>query len=228
MKRIIENLCPLGYMLIIVMSSVQSCQKETIVKVPTITTGAVFGIENKTAEISAAIVNDGGFQVLSKGVVWSTSPGASVDFSNKTNEGTGNSSFFSHIDGLSPITTYFVRAYATNSAGTGYGTEVTFTTTNKVAHFIVTNQLLITTSFGSPGIKITIKNDGAATGYNVSVVVNALDNLVIVDSGTAFPANLGDILPGQSAQDNAVFFKLTPSQIGALKYSVPVITWLSR
>jgi uncharacterized protein (TIGR02145 family) len=48
--------------------------------------------------------------------------------STKTSNGLGTGSFTSSFTGLVPNTTYYVRAYATNSAGTGYGNEVSFTT----------------------------------------------------------------------------------------------------
>jgi uncharacterized protein (TIGR02145 family) len=61
-------------------------------------------------------------------VVWSTSQNPTVSLSTKTNDGIGLGTFNSNISGLSPNTTYYVRAYASNSAGTGYGNEVSFKT----------------------------------------------------------------------------------------------------
>jgi uncharacterized protein (TIGR02145 family) len=58
----------------------------------------------------------------------STSPTPNISLSTKTNDGSGTGTFSSSLTGLTPNTTYYVRAYATNSAGTAYGNEVTFKT----------------------------------------------------------------------------------------------------
>ena len=88
-------------------------------------------INNVTA-ISAIsggeITTDGGAAITERGVVWSTSPSPTIALSTKTIDGSGTGSFASAILELSAITTYYVRAYAKNSFGTVYGTEVSFTT----------------------------------------------------------------------------------------------------
>jgi hypothetical protein len=105
---------------------------------------------------------------------------------------------------------------------------VSFTTKKKPAHFITVSVVTSTTTFGSYAVDVTIKNDGESTGYNAKAVINALQGTTIIDTGMAFPANLGDILPGQSAKDQAVFFNLTPAQAASLTFSAPVITYLSK
>ena len=61
-------------------------------------------------------------------VCWSTSSNPTV-YDNKTIDGSGEGSFNSNITDLEEGTTYYVRAYATNSQGTAYGIQKTFTTT---------------------------------------------------------------------------------------------------
>ena len=70
---------------------------------------------------------NGGDPVTARGVCWSTSS-IPTTADSKTVDGTGIGSFKSAITGLASGTTYYVRSYATNSAGTIYGTEVSFTT----------------------------------------------------------------------------------------------------
>lgn len=77
------------------------------------------------------------------------------------------------------------------------------------AEFTVTGASAIMTSFNRPAIRVTIKNTGNATGYNVGVTIQAISGNTIVDTGHAFPGDLGNIAPGQSAVDDAVFFNLT-------------------
>ena len=73
------------------------------------------------------MTNSGGATVTARGVCWSTSHNPTISNSHTT-DGTGTGSFTSSITGLTAGTLYHVRAYATNSAGTAYGADVTFTT----------------------------------------------------------------------------------------------------
>ena len=93
---------------------------------PTITTDSVTNIADTTATCGGNVTNDGGATVTARGVCWSTSQNPTINDSHTTN-GSGTGSFNSSITGLTPLTTYYVRAYATNSVGTTYGEEVSFT-----------------------------------------------------------------------------------------------------
>ena len=72
-------------------------------------------------------VADGGFPITNRGICYSTSPDPTISGLH-TNDGVGLGSFVSQMTGLSTHTTYYVRAYATNSAGTVYGEQRTFIT----------------------------------------------------------------------------------------------------
>jgi uncharacterized protein (TIGR02145 family) len=76
------------------------------------------------------ISSDGNSSIILRGVVWSTSTNPTIQLSTKTINGTGGGSFQSTITGLLPNTKYYVRAYATNMVETGYGNEVSFTTSH--------------------------------------------------------------------------------------------------
>lgn len=82
-----------------------------------------------TAVSGGEIISNGSSAIIAKGVVWSTNQNPEVDgsSSSKTNDGTGTASFTSNIIGLVKSTPYYVRAYATNNAGTSYGNEILFT-----------------------------------------------------------------------------------------------------
>ena len=76
------------------------------------------------------ITDDGGGPVTARGVIWSQiTPYPTIALNTKTNDGTGTGSFTSNISGLTPNTLYYVRAYATNSAGTSYANDLSFRTT---------------------------------------------------------------------------------------------------
>jgi hypothetical protein len=98
------------------------------VTVPVSTTTATSSITSTGAISGGTISSDGGGTVTARGVVWSTSTNPTISLTTKTTDGTGTGSFASTITGLTANTQYYVRSYATNSAGTSYGNEITFTT----------------------------------------------------------------------------------------------------
>lgn len=95
---------------------------------PTITTTTVSDIAASNAKSGGTIVSNGGDNITVSGVVWSTSTNPTIALTTKTTNGAATGSFTSTILGLAPETTYYVRAYATNSIGTSYGAEESFTT----------------------------------------------------------------------------------------------------
>ena len=100
----------------------------TTANIPMLTTTSVQSITTNGAISGGNISSDGGSPVTVRGTVWSTSANPTVALSTKTSDGSGLGTFSSAITGLSSNTTYYVRSYASNTAGTGYGNEVTFRT----------------------------------------------------------------------------------------------------
>lgn len=100
----------------------------TNTQLPTISTTVISNITNTTATSGGTITTQGGSAVTARGVCWSTTQNPTIANSNTTN-GTGTGSFTSALTGLTANTTYYVRAYATNSSGTAYGTQITMITT---------------------------------------------------------------------------------------------------
>ena len=94
---------------------------------PAVTTSVASGIGTTSAISGGNVTADGGGTVTARGVCWNTTGTPTLN-DNHTTDGTGTGTFTSSITGLTTGTTYYVRAYATNSVGTGYGEEVTFTT----------------------------------------------------------------------------------------------------
>ena len=93
---------------------------------PAITTTSLTDLTSNGAKSGGTINSDGGSPILARGVVWGTSTNPTIALSTKTINGTGTGSFQSVITLLDGIRTYYVRAYATNSAGTAYGNEISF------------------------------------------------------------------------------------------------------
>lgn len=95
-------------------------------QLPVITTIVATNTLTLSPSSGGTITSDGGYSITSKGVCWSTSPNPTIT-NNSTNNGTGASNFISVLSNLLPTTTYYYRAYATNSVGTSYGITYTFT-----------------------------------------------------------------------------------------------------
>ena len=128
-------------------------------KLPEITTVTVSEITDTSAVAGGIIVNEGGVKITSNGICWSTSPNPTIN-DEKTTDTIGKTSFSSKMEYLKPYTTYYVRAYATNTIGTAYGNTFTFTTSTNLAKITTKNITDITDSSAQSGGIIT--SDGGA------------------------------------------------------------------
>ena len=99
----------------------------TLSGIPAVSTAEVTGITTDSATCGGTVTDDGGLAVTARGVCWGTSPSPTV-IDQHTGDGTGTGGFTSTLTGLAPNTTYYVRAYATNSYVTVYGNQRSFTT----------------------------------------------------------------------------------------------------
>ena len=136
------------FIIIIILLSVSSfnCKKSNVPpnnsSLPTITTTVVTSIIGTTATSGGNVSSDGGATVTVRGVCWSTTQNPTTS-DNKTNDGTGKGSFTSNITGLTSDTTYYIKAYATNSAGTAYGNGVSFTSQKIIGKPILQQRLWV-------------------------------------------------------------------------------------
>ncbi|MFP4488659.1 MAG: fibrobacter succinogenes major paralogous domain-containing protein, partial [Bacteroidales bacterium] len=94
---------------------------------PVVTTSTVTDITSYTAVSGGEISDEGSSEVLLRGVCWSLTQSPTID-DEYTEDGAGTGTYTSNITGLYSGTTYYVRAYATNSYGIAYGEELSFTT----------------------------------------------------------------------------------------------------
>lgn len=107
--------------------TIKAEEKFTSTFTPTIETISITDISSKEASSGGTILSNGYLSITAKGIVWGTSSNPTIDLTTKTNNGTGSASFVSRLTLLTPNTKYYVRAYATNSNGTDYGAEFSFT-----------------------------------------------------------------------------------------------------
>src|SRR5450759_2252237 len=103
-----------------------SCKKDKAT-LPIITTTAISAITQTSVKSGGNVTSDGGAPVTAHGVCWNTTTGPTT-LNSKTLDGPGIGIYTSSIIGLTAGTVYYAKAYATNSAGTSYGNEITFTT----------------------------------------------------------------------------------------------------
>lgn len=121
MKNIIHLI---GSGFLIISGILYSCKRAEI---PAVTTAEITSITTTSAKSGGNITDDGGAEITSRGICWN-STGNPLVANQRTSDGTGTGSFNSSLSLLKPNTFYYLRAYATNNAGTGYGNEVGFAT----------------------------------------------------------------------------------------------------
>lgn len=127
MKKHIIHLVIIGVVIFLIQSTLSSClQKETFSKA-VIETNQITSITEISAIAGGFISSDGGSIVTMRGVCWSTLPNPTIE-NDTTVDAAGTGMFNSTLKGLTPATTYYVRAYAVNKGGVVYGLQMNFTT----------------------------------------------------------------------------------------------------
>jgi uncharacterized protein (TIGR02145 family) len=212
MKRLMKN----SVIVILIIGTTfyfPSCNKEAAQPVdkttpPVVITSLVSDITQTTASVKGSVTDDGGAVLTDIGVCWSTSPNPTIS-SNTISKGTGTGSFTSVITGLTENTTYYVRAFATNSAGTSYGKQISFTTEQTVKGIsrptlTTASVTLITQTSAISGGIITDTGGGDITDRGITFSTTPVwyiydDNVSIIDNGSgsgSFVSYLSDLSPG--------------------------------
>ena len=157
----------------------------TTLALPIVTTTAISSIAQTTATGGGNITSDGGTSVTERGVCWNTSTSPTISNSH-TSDGTGTGSYSSSITGLTQGVTYYVRSYATNSVGTVYGSEVSFTTLDyPIVTTTAISSIAQTTAIGGGNVT----SDGGATTtkgicWNTSTNPTTANSKTINGTGT--------------------------------------------
>lgn len=170
-----------------------------------ITTNAVTNITATTAISGGYITDDGGFSITARGVCWSTMHTPTTT-NNHTSDGSGLGEFSSSITDMETNTTYYVRAYATNSKGTTYGQELSFSTQDGLAVITTNSVTNITATSAISGGNIT--DDG---GLNISargVCWSTAQNPTINDNHSNDGSGTGEFVSNMSGLDNNTTYYL--------------------
>lgn len=135
---------------------------------PTVTVTTISNITLNNASSGGNVSSDGGDAVTARGIVWNTVTSPTISLTTKTNDGSGTGNFSSSITNLISSTTYFIRAYATNSIGTAYSNELSFTTGAIVLPTVSTTAITgITTNAAVSGGNLTADGGGTITGRGI-------------------------------------------------------------
>jgi hypothetical protein len=158
-----------------------------------ISTLPIDSITSSTAVGGGLILNSGGSAINTKGLVWSTTHYPTINLSTKTIDSSVSENFRNRITLLIPNKTYYLRAYATNSFGTGYGNEISFTTNELSIPTLNTNTVssITTNSAVSGGLVIS---DGGAPITAKGVCWSLNNNPTIIDSKTNDGTGVGSFI----------------------------------
>jgi endonuclease I len=202
-------------------------QTTSAIVVPTLTTTTVSGILSSSASSGGNITSDGGAAITARGVCWSTSANPTTANS-ITNNGTGTGSYASSITGLAASTVYNVRAYATNSAGTSYGNNVTFTTSPSGGGNTGTATVSVTSllNFGT----VYAGNVSEAQFFTVSgsglsgnLTVTAPAGFVVSKSfKTGYSTSVALTQSGGNVATTKIFARFSPGAVGAQSGTISV------
>lgn len=149
-------------------------QGNFVSQAPNVSTATINTIIQTSAKSGGNVTFDGGSAVTQKGVCWSTNASPTISDS-KTLDGGGAGAFVSSLTGLNTNTTYYVRAYATNSIGTNYGNEYSFTTiptTTSLATITTTTVSGISSSNAQSGGVITSDGNASITVRGICWSIN--------------------------------------------------------
>lgn len=182
---------------------------------PTVTTQAVSSISYTTATGNGNVTSDGGATITERGVCWNTSTNPTTSNSKATSAGT-TGSFTASMTGLTASTHYYARAYAINSVGTSYGTNVEFDTLNNPP--TITQNTADATNFGSdttPTLEFTGTDANAdSIRYQIQIATGTgfgtIDTYALanVDGGGTIPFN-GDEIGQSFTGDGSVIGSVT-------------------
>lgn len=188
---------------------------------PSVTSGAASAITTTTANLAGSITGTGCSAITVYGIEYSLTngfPNGAGTMVVSTNLTAGN--FSSNLSGLSPTTTYYYKAYATNTGGTTYGLQRSFTTASPV---ITATPL---TDFGSVCINTTTAENTftiISTGITAAnIVVGPLTGFSFSTTATGtYTASLNLTQPG-GAYSQAIFVKFTPIAVQSYSGNIPV------
>lgn len=209
---------------------------KTPVDLPVVTTAAISALTKTSAVSGGEVTYDGGGTINARGIVWGTSVNPTLS-DNKIEAGTGIGAFVSSIPNLTKYTTYHVRAFATNSAGTAYGPDVQFTTLADTRTWNLPGDYVEASYPGSglanwspdksPQVKSTVANPDKLEGY--VYMANSSNNWKFATQnnwdGPNYGGTAGILDPnGDNINSPAGYYKIN-ADAAAMKYTAVATVW---
>jgi uncharacterized protein (TIGR02145 family) len=190
MKRLLK-IIGVVFLSIVFIALIHTCKKMTV---PVVTTLGVSGITQTSAVYSGNVLDDGGAEVLDRGIYFDTTQTLITSGSGRrTLDGKGTGSFSSRLGGLSVNTKYYICAYATNREGTGFGETISFTTYGVLPATVSTT--IVTSITSSTAISGGfVYGDGAGRVTSRGVCWAKFPNPSISDSKTEDGSGLGSFI----------------------------------
>ncbi len=177
---------------------VYSEMAQLVYEAPVVVTDSATGVTFNSANLNGEVTSNGGTDVTSRGFYWSKSNADPDAGDNVENIGGGIGKFSVSLGLLETNTTYYVRAFATNSAGISLGEVFSFTTPTSVEKPVVSTFIASGVSFDSATLNGEVASDGGAAvtsrGFYWSKTNNnpgSSDNVETAGNGTGiFSASL--------------------------------------
>lgn len=201
----------------------------TLVDLPTVQTGTITDVTKSSALAGGRVSNDGGAPLIERGLVWSLNADPTVSDNKIIDPSTSTGTYTATIDGLDVATTYHVRAYAVNSAGTAYGDDMSFTTLADITQFwVVGDYNGWDNSDNARIILSTVTSNGQAEGYvwlttgGIKLVTDHSwdDAHTFGDDGSGGLTN-----PGNNITVSADGYYRIRANLGDMTYSLEITDW---
>lgn len=192
--------------------------------IPSLNTTVPFNVLSYKASSGGTITDSGGMLITQKGICWSTTPGVTINNS-RTIDGVNGTAFSSLMRVLNPCTTYYIRAYAVNAVGTGYGNEVQFQTACPAAPALIANPLSLNFGRIPFGAAATVFSY-TLTGYNLTPATGTITITPPAGYTASLSPNSGFASPltvnytGGALPAKTIFLKLATNSYGTFTGSV--------
>jgi len=200
---------------------------KTEIDLPTVTTAAVTQITKVSAVSGGNVTYDGGGTITARGLCWSTDPDPDIN-DIVIAGGTGTGAFVSNLAGLTVNTQYHVRAYATNSKGTVYGSDVAFKTLADITKFWVVGSYNGWDNSDAAAFIISTETNPEAQGYVYFPAAGAfkLTTDHSWDNAHTFGDNGSGALTNPGSDINApAGYLLIKANLATMTYSVTPTVW---
>ncbi len=201
----------------------------TNVDLPKVTTLEVTEITKTSAVTGGNVTYNGGGTITARGLVWSMNPDPDLATGNAIASTADTGKFVTNLTGLEKFTTYHVRAYATNSAGTSYGSDIKFTTLADITKFFVVGTYNGWDNSDKADFIISTATNSEAQGYVWFPAAGEFK--LTTDHSWDDPHTFGDngsgklTNPGSNIKVNTAGYQFIKANLADMSYSVTPTIW---